>query len=83
MSDMRNKSLFAIVIIPFALLFCHFAFAQDNSNTSPHLSLQPNITEVMNWLDKNGMGQARVGIRILPKLRDEISGLYNKRLTPP
>lgn len=70
MMRLRNKSLSAIVIIPFALLFCPFAFAQDN------------IVEVMNSLDQNGLGRARVGIRTISQSREEVSGVLLQEAYP-
>jgi len=49
------------------------SLAQDNSNPRRGLPLQPNISEVMNWLDKNGLAQARIGLRTSPQsAREEI-----------
>jgi hypothetical protein len=59
---MRKRSLRAFLISLVALVLCPLALAQDSS-AGPGLSSQPNIVEVMDWLDKNGLAQARVGIR--------------------
>ncbi len=56
---MRKQSLAAIVLV---FLVCSVALAQDSG-----LSQQANIVEVMNWLDQNGLVQARVGIRTSPQ----------------
>ena len=61
---MRTPSLAALVtLLPFALLICPVVAAQDNSSAAPGLSQRSNISEVMEWLDKNGLAQARVGVR--------------------
>ena len=52
------------------LLFCPVVLGQDN------------IVEVMNSLDQNGMGQARVGIRTLEQSREEISGVVQQEAYP-
>lgn len=49
-------------------MLCPVVLGQDSTG-------QPNISEVMNALDQNGMGQARVGIRTLRQSREEISGV--------
>lgn len=57
-----------LVISSLILLLCPVVLGQDSTG-------QPNISEVMNALDQNGMGQARVGIRTLRQSREEISGV--------
>ena len=61
---MRNRSFRAVVIIPFLLLLWRVVIAQNNSDT-PALHQQPHISEVMDWIDKNGLKQAKVGVRTL------------------
>jgi hypothetical protein len=67
MPKMRNISLSAIVIIFFVLLLWSNALAQDSSKAVPGPSARPHISEIMNWLDKNGLDQARVGVRTSSK----------------
>ena len=65
---MHNPWRATLVISSFILLLCPVVLGQDSTG-------QPNISEVMNALDQNGMGQARVGIRTLRQSREEISGV--------
>ena len=57
-------------------MFCPVVLGQDSAGQ------RPNIVEVMNSLDQNGMGQARVGIRTLEQSREEISGVVQKEAYP-
>lgn len=65
---MHNPWRATLVISSLILLLCPVVLGQDST-------VQPNISEVMNALDQNGMGQARVGIRTLRQSREEISGV--------
>jgi hypothetical protein len=65
-----------VVISSFMLLFCPVVLGQDSA------SPRPDIVAVMNALDKNGMGQARVGIRTLEQSREEISGVLLREAYP-
>ncbi|HJT28309.1 MAG TPA: hypothetical protein VJ784_12940 [Pyrinomonadaceae bacterium] len=65
-----------LVISSVILLFCPVMLAQDSATP------RPDIVEVMNSLDKNGMGQARVGIRTLPQSREEVSGVLQREEYP-
>ena len=65
---MHNPWRATLVISSLILLLCPVVLGQDSTG-------QPNISEVMNALDQNGMGQARVGIRTLRQSREEISGV--------
>ena len=79
-----HKRLFVKLLIasPLILLFCTVASLQEKSNTSAGLS-QSNISEVMDWLDKNGLAQARVGIRTSSRpARKEISGIVQQDAYP-
>ena len=62
---MRKGSLAPLAISTFVLLLCPMTLAQDNSKASAGLSQKPNIAEVMDWLDKNGLAQARIGVRTI------------------
>lgn len=62
---MRKGSLVTLVIAPLVLLLCPMAHAQDDGNAPAGLSQNPNISDVMNWLDKNGLAQARIGVRTI------------------
>lgn len=80
-----HKRLFVRLLIasPLILLFCTVASPQDKSNTPAGLSQQSNISEVMEWLDKNGLAQARVGITTSSKpARKEISGVVQQEAYP-
>ena len=60
-----NKRLFVKLLLtsPIILLLCTIASPQDKSNTPAAPPQQSNISEVMEWLDKNGLARARVGVR--------------------
>lgn len=61
---MYNRSLLKLVIASLTILFLsRIAMAQDQSNTPAALPQQANISEVMAWLDTNGLAQARIGVR--------------------
>ena len=60
---LHKRSLPALLISLVAVFLCPTALAQDNRNTLPGPSQQPNISELMNSVDKNGLAQARVGVR--------------------
>ena len=55
-----RKRLLATIVISLVLLLGPATRGQDNTSFS---SQQPNISEVMDWLDQNGLAHARVGIR--------------------
>jgi hypothetical protein len=57
-------------------LLCPVLLAQDGA------SPRPNIVEVMNSLDQNGLAQARVGIRTLAQSREEVSGVVQQEAYP-
>ena len=63
------KSLLVFLLFPVVL-------AQDSA------SPRPDIVEVMNSLDQNGLAQARVGIRTPSQLREEISGVVQQEAYP-
>jgi len=70
-------------MIPFALLLCRSALAQDSGNVSPGPSQQPHISEIMDWLDKNGLAQARIGVRTSSQpAREEIPGVTQQDAYP-
>ncbi|HJP93958.1 MAG TPA: hypothetical protein VJ875_18515 [Pyrinomonadaceae bacterium] len=61
---MCKKSFAAIVAISsFLFLLWPLALAQDGGTVLSGLSQQSNISEVMKWLDNNGLAQARIGVR--------------------
>ena len=65
------------------LLLCSNALAQDSSKAVPGPSTRPHISEIMNWLDKNGLAQARVGVRTRSKpARKEFSGVVQEDAFP-
>ena len=79
---MRNRSFRAVVIIPFLLLLCRVVIAQNN-NVTPALHQQPHISEVMDWIDKNGLKQAKVGVRTRAQpAREELSGVIQQDAYP-
>lgn len=83
MPKMRYNLFSATVIIFFVLLLCPTTLAQDNSNALPGPSPRPHISEIMNWLDKNGLAQARVGVRTSSKpARREFSGVIQEDAFP-
>jgi hypothetical protein len=65
-----------IVKILLVFLLCPVLLAQDGA------SPRPNIVEVMNSLDQNGLAQARVGIRTLAQSREEVSGVVQQEAYP-
>jgi|SRR5215213_118232 len=80
---MRTPSLAAVVtLIPLALLICPVVLAQDKSSTAPGLSQRSNISEVMDWLDKNGLAQARVGVRTSSRPVRKESGVLQEDASP-
>ena len=65
-----------IVTVLLVFVLCFVALAQEPSQ-------QPNIVEVMNSLDQNGLAQARVGIRTSAKpAREELSGVIQQDAYP-
>jgi hypothetical protein len=80
-----HKRLFVkslITALPI-LLLCPIALAQDQSNTPAALSQQPHLSEVMDWIDKNGLPQARVGVRTASQpAREELSGVIQQDAYP-
>jgi hypothetical protein len=65
-----------IVLVLLVFVLCPVALAQEPSQ-------QPNIVEVMNSLDQDGLGQARVGIRTSAKpAREELSGVVQQDAYP-
>jgi hypothetical protein len=80
---MRKRFLQSLVTNGVLLLvLCFVALAQDSAGPLPGLPQQPNIVEVMKWLDQNGLVQARVGIRTSPQAREEISGVVQQEAYP-
>jgi hypothetical protein len=63
MSKIRNKSFLAVIMIPFVMLLCRPVLGQDSGSVPPGPSQRPHISEIMEWLDKNGLAEARVGVR--------------------
>ena len=59
---MRKRSVTASTSL-FILMLCPMARGQDSGNVSTGPSPRPHISEIMEWLDKNGLAQARVGVR--------------------
>ena len=55
---------------------------QDSGNVSPDLSQQPHISEIMEWLDKNGLAEARIGVKTSSQPREEISGVLQQEEYP-
>jgi hypothetical protein len=77
--SMRKPLLVSPVIL---ILFCPLVLAQDN-RAVPGLTQQSNISEIMNWLDKNGLAQARVGVRTSSRpQREELSGVIQQDAYP-
>jgi hypothetical protein len=63
----------------FVLLLCPLILAQQNGNALPGA----NISEVMNWLDKNGLAQARIGVRTSSQpAREEILPVHQQDVLP-
>ena len=61
---MCKKSFAGIVTISsFVFLLWAVAFAQDSGTALPGPSQQANISDVMKWLNNNGLAQARIGVR--------------------
>jgi hypothetical protein len=68
MMTMHKHSFGKLLILSLlSLLVSSIALAQDKSNSPASLPQQPHIAEVMNWLDKNGLAQAKVGVRTSPQ----------------
>ena len=71
-----------MLISSFVVVLCDVTFAQEN-RAGPALSQQSNISEVMEWLDKNGLAQARVGVRTSSHpARREIFGVIQEDAYP-
>lgn len=72
-----------VIISSFIVVFCATTFAQDKIKTSPGLPPNPHISEVMDWLDKNGLAQARVGVRTSSRpARKELFGVVQQDAYP-
>jgi hypothetical protein len=54
------SAFFAIVSISF---LASETLAQKNLQLPPELSQSSSLSEILNWLDKNGFGAARVGLK--------------------
>lgn len=70
-----HKHLFVYLEITLLLmlLLCSNALGQDSSTPVP--GARSHISEIMNWLDQNGLDQARVGVRTSSRpARREFSG---------
>ena len=64
---MRKRSHHALVVTAFCFLLCPAISAQDDTNAATGLSQNANISEVMDWLDNNGLAQARIGVKTIPQ----------------
>ena len=80
-----HKRLFVKLLLtsPFILLLGTVASPQGKSNTPAAVPQQSHISEVMDWLDKNGLARARVGVRMSSRpARREISGVIQQDAYP-
>jgi hypothetical protein len=59
---MRKRSL-TVSISLFVLMLCRPVLGQDSGIVARGPSQRPHISEIMEWLDKNGLAQARVRVR--------------------
>src|ERR1044072_3645107 len=81
---MCKRSFVAVVAISsLAVLLSRRTIAQDSGSALPGLSQEANISEVMNWLDKNGLAQARVGLRTSSQpAREDTPGVIQQDAFP-
>ena len=84
MIDMCKRSFAAVVAISsFVVLLSPRTIAQNSGSALPGLSQQPNISEVIEWLDKNGLAQARIGLRTSSQpAREDTPGVLQQDALP-